>query len=346
MKISNLIALPLAALFVACQSNGTTSQAGSDNPQSPKVVVYSAPVNEVLNHDYRVVVDGQEVPVYNKRVSLNHSKKQVNEEPGTYENAGFAYFDLIEGEVEVQVSYKTNIRSVSFIAAGKKPIPEFRDNVLKFTVSEPQNLSVVINDDAVHTLDLFINPELKDVPDVKDPKVVYFAPGSYRLPAATLEDGMTIYVAGGAVVHCYVGPHEWYTVNEETGLKNYSPFYMFNLDGKHIRVCGRGIIDADGTPLGSRRGIRINGEDISIEGVILRNSSECAIYVDSVKQAKIDNVKILNYRFNADGLNITPAASDVVISNSFVQAITHIEDQSDKAVLKDNVLFNSLNTKY
>ncbi len=338
MKISNIISLPLAVLFAACQSVSTPVQTEPAKPETGKVTVYSAPVNEVLNHDYRVIVEGQEVPVYNRRISLNANKTQVNESPESYENAAFAYFDLIEGEVKVTVSFKSNIRSVRFASAGKKPIPEFRENLLTFKVSEPQNLSVIINDDEVHALDLFINPQEQDIPDAKDPKVVYFAPGSYRLPAATLEDGMTVYVAGGAVVHCYVGPHEWYTVNAETGLKNYSPFYMLNLDGKQIKICGRGIIDADGTPLGSRRGIRINGEDISMDGVILRNSSECAIYVDNVRQAKINNVKILNYRFNADGVDVSPAASDVVISNSFVQAKTALKDLSGKAVSQDNLL--------
>ena len=335
-------------LFLAFSSCQTAQRENKlTNKISPvNVKVAKAPINEVLNHDFRVNVEGFEVPVYNSRVSVVPVGKDVSELPSSYELAAFAYFDLEEGSATVNVGYKESIRSVRFVTAGKAPVPDFHDNMLSFIVDEPLNLSVIINNDSIHVLSLFINPKEEDKPDPKDPKVVYFAPGSYRLPSAALEDGMTVYVAAGAVVHCYVGPHEWYTVNTETGLKNYSPFYMLDLNGNHIKVRGRGIIDADNTPLNSRRGIRIKGEDISLEGVIIRNSSECAIFVDSASHVDISNVKVLNYRFNANGIQTTPTSQDVTMNESYIRAQIPLDDVSNNMNISNNTFINLDNNNH
>lgn len=171
---------------------------------------------------------------------------------------------------------------------------------------------------------------------------MYFAAGSYRSPAAELEDSMTVYIAGGAVVRCYVGPHEWYTVNPETGQKNYSPFYMLNLKGKHIKVCGRGILDQNDIPIHSRRAIRIGGDDITLEGIIIRNSSEWGVYIDRAANASLDNIKIMNYRLGAGGI-YTDQASNTRIKDSYIKAFNHsvlTSDTSEGIQSGDNIIIN------
>ena len=315
----NILFFVIAVGMASCQQQNVQQPSSPVAVPQAKIMVADAPINEVLNADYRVQVDNRQVPVYNSRIAIGAGKQNVDEVAGSYEKAGFAYFDLIEGTAEVTVGYSQDIRSAKLVSNKTTLIPDFRGNTLMFKVSEPQNIQVIINNDSIHTLDIFVNPEETDVPDPKDPKVVYFGPGSFRLPSAALEDGMTVYVAAGAVVHCYVGPHEWYTVNEVTGLKNYAPFYMLDLMGKNIKVCGRGILDADNTPLNSRRGIHVSGEDISLDGVILRNSSECGIYIDNAQNVEINNVKVLNYRFNADGIDVIQS-KDVQVNGSFIKA--------------------------
>lgn len=156
-------------------------------------------------------------------------------------------------------------------------------------------------------LHLFVNEEETDRPDPNDPDVVYFGPGSYRLPAMELKDGMTVYVAGGAVVHAYVGPHEWYTIDPETGRKNYDKFYMYDLNGKNITFRGRGIIDQADVPAYGRRGVRIRGENIRMEGIIFRDPADWTVGIEEASNVRIKNVKILGNRPHAAGVGLLPA---------------------------------------
>ena len=48
---------------------------------------------------------------------------------------------------------------------------------------------------------------------------------------------------------------------------------MFLLHGDHIRFLGRGIIDGSRCPTHARSLLMVQGSDIQIEGVILRDSS-------------------------------------------------------------------------
>jgi len=290
------------------------------------VTIYPAPENEVLNTTYKVTADGQEISVYDIKVASGSEEKRIKakEDIATSGNyfdvAGMVYFDLKRGPVTVAVSVEVPIAKARILPESVGITPEIAGKTLRFSVDKPQNLTVEINGEAVRSLHVFVNAEETDVPDVNDPDVVYFAPGSYRLPAAEIEDGMTVYVAGGAVVHCYVGPHEWYTINPVTKQKNYDKFYMFDLNGKNITFRGRGIVDQGGIAPHSRRIIRIHGEKIKLEGVIFRDASEWAIDIQNSKDVKIDNVKIIGYRAQTDGFEIN-SSSDVQIENSFIRSL-------------------------
>lgn len=98
----------------------------------------------------------------------------------------------------------------------------------------------------------------------------------------------------------------------------------------------------DDTPLNSRRGIRLSGENIKAEGVILRNTSECGLYVDSAVNAEIDNVKVINYRWHSDGLNVN-GASELAVRNSFVKSVCPYKaDPAATVVTESNVLVSNL----
>lgn len=177
---------------------------------------------------------------------------------------------------------------------------------IKVLIDRPQNLVVSFDNDPSLCLHLFVNEEETDRPDPSDPDVVYFGPGNYRLPAMKLEDGMTVYVSGGAVVHAYVGPHEWYTIDPETGQKNYDPFYMYDLNGRNITFRGRGVIDQTDVPAYGRRVVRIRGENIRLEGVIFRDPSDWTVGIEQASNVRIRNVKILAPRSNAAGIGFLP----------------------------------------
>ncbi len=322
MKKISLAAIVISLLTVSCTPGHETRQE-AEEVTAGNVIVYPAPANEPLNDRYKVTVDGLESPVYDVKVaSASAENRRIADQnialSGNYfEVAGMTYFDLVQGEATVSVTVNDPVTSVSFLPESSRVI-NIEGNTFSFTVDQPENLTVVVNEDPVRALHIFVNEKETGIPDPKDPDVVYFGPGSYRLPAAELEDGMTVYIAGGSVVRCYVGPHEWYTINPVTQQKNYDKFYMCDLTGKNITVKGRGILCLNDIPTHSRRAIHVKGENISLEGIIIRGASEWAVEICDSKQVNIDRVKIISYRAQTDGINIA-SSDDIHINNCFIR---------------------------
>lgn len=301
---------------------------GRGEIRKERVIVYPAPANEPLHADYRIEVEGESVPVYRmqtpgaaladgSKLALTDGRRTVSAD--VCGPAGFAYFDLRKGPVKVSVSscrptVKAHITRMVSGSERKESLPVASTAIsggsgsrIEFSVDRPQNMLISFDSDPAHDLHLFVNEEETDRPDPADPDVVYFGPGSYRLPAMELKDGMTVYIAGGAVVHAYVGPHEWYTINPETGRKNYDKFYMYDLNGKNITFRGRGVIDLTDLPANGRRGVRIRGENVRMEGVIFRDPADWTVGIEEASNVRVENVKILGSRPTAAGIGFLPA---------------------------------------
>jgi hypothetical protein len=313
MKQIYFIIVALCLPAVSCRQGQPQAPAGGTAASGAEhIIVYPAPSNEPLNDWYAITADGREVPVYNVKVA------SATNDPDAFELAALSYFDLIKGPVDVEISAKEDIRLAEVFPASAGIVPEINGGVLRARIDNPCNLTFCINGDTIHSCHLFVNPPETDAPDPNDPDVVYFGPGSYRLPQMELEDGMTVYVAGGAVVHCYAGPHEWYTVNDR-GYKNYNKFYTYDLRAKNVTFRGRGIIDQDDIPAYGRRSVHIQGENIALEGVIFRSPSEWTVVVEKSKNVRIDNVKLIGHRPCMEGIDVS-SSEQVSITNSFIRS--------------------------
>ncbi|KAF5583672.1 tat pathway signal sequence domain protein [Fusarium subglutinans] len=116
-------------------------------------------------------------------------------------NSSLAYFDF-NGTVEIQARYfrspvfKAVIRPYSLNLTPKKS-----GSVVTFTLDEPRDIVVQVNDNIFDALHIFTNPPDAVVPSEGDKDVMYYGPGYHKLNS-TLEvgSGKTLYVAGGAVV--------------------------------------------------------------------------------------------------------------------------------------------------
>ena len=112
----------------------------------------------------------------------------------------------------------------------------------------------------------------------------------------------TVYVAGGAVVRGIIGPDEPFRISSDSGLRTY--ISMFVLRGNGITFRGRGIIDGSRCTTHARHLLVVQGSDIQIEGVILRDSSTWNMPIQQSDRVTVQNVKILGYRANSDGIDI------------------------------------------
>ncbi|MCM2372941.1 glycosyl hydrolase family 28 protein [Aporhodopirellula aestuarii] len=288
-----------------------------------RVVVYPAPPGEETSSEYQVSVDGHAVPVYLAKVApadaarrwraMDDKKNSAN----FYDTAAFASFDM-QGTVTVTVTVPETVTSAKILPTSAGISAEFHGRSISFTLSSPANLTLEINGEWVRSLHLFANPIETDIPDPDDPNVIFYGPGIHEINRLVVRDGETLYVAGGAILRAGIGPEEEYRVNPETGLRNYTP--SIELRGKNISLRGRGIIDASGCPTHARNLVYVNGSDITVSGVILRDSSTWNLPIRQSDRVWVHHLKIIGYRANSDGVDICNSR-DVTVEDCFIRTL-------------------------
>jgi len=251
-----------------------------------KLIIYPAPEGAKQNTDFSVKVritgkQWQELPEYLVNVD------EVRNANHTVENSTMSYFDF-SGEVEVSVTFnkgsiqEARIRPLSY---GIKP--SINGNTLTFKLNRPRNLSVEVNGDIFHNLQLFANPIDSFIPDIKDTNLIYFGPGIHQLKGGNLKvpSGKTVYLAGGAVL-----------------------MGQILIEGVHdVKLLGRGVIDYS-----VKMGVHIaNSKNITVEGIVC---TQCA--TGGSDSVTIRNVKSISYFGWGDGMNVF-ASNNVLFDGVF-----------------------------
>ncbi len=317
-----------------------------------QVTVYPAPAGEPLSQDYTVKVEGKDVPVYIVKVAPADPAlrwRAMDDKAGSakyFEHAAFASFDM-QGPVTVSVTCRQQLRSAKVLPAsfGIKPVIAGKSISLRLT--EPKHLTIEVNGTWRNALHVFANPPETAIPSPDDPNVIYFGPGIHEVGHRTVASGMTVYVAGGAVVRGVILPDEKYRISSYSGLRTYTP--TFELKGRNITLRGRGIIDGSRCTTHARNMVYVQGSDISLEGVILRDSSVWTVPVRRSDRVGIRNLKLLGYRANADGIDICNSRN-VLVEGCFIRTLDDlIVVKADKGqgevrgiVARDCVLWNEV----
>jgi hypothetical protein len=267
------------------------------------LVVYDGPKLLKQNDSAKISVQDKSLFVYNCPVNNKHT--WVGNTVITPDYVPMSYFDF-EGKVNVKIQLD-KVQSLKDVvvrplSSGIKPV--VKGNMISFAVQDPGQYSIEYNNDIKNTVLLFANPLETEVPDKNDANVLYLGPGLWDLGTLTLEDGQTLYIAGGAVV---------YGNAYSSGTKN-------------ITVRGRGIIDGSKYPgwltPGSTAKVPVNFESVvnpNVDGVILMNPNAWTLNCLSCTNGKINNVKIISSRQNGDGITLQ-SCKDFNITNSFVRS--------------------------
>jgi hypothetical protein len=287
------------------------------------VRTHEAPTGEELSKDYVVQVERQNVPVYSVKVAPadpGRRWKAMDDKAHSgdyFEKASFAYFDM-EGAVTIKVTCPDPIRSARVLPASLNisPVIEGRSLILK--LGKPKPLTLEVNGNWVGALHLFANPPETNVPRQGDPNVLYFGPGIHEVDHLVVSNNQTVYVAAGAVVRGVIRTNEPSGISGYSGLRVYSPTFV--LQGDHITFRGRGIVDGSLCPPHARHLLMVQGRDISVEGVILRDSSTWTIPIRRSERVTVKNVKLLGYRANSDGIDICNSR-DVRVEGCFIRTL-------------------------
>ena len=292
---------------------------------------------------FQVVVDRQPITVRSVKIAIGDDKKRslemddVQHTADIFDTAYFGNFDLHAGQsmpAQVVIHSAVDVRSAKILpsAPAMKPTVSGRD--ITFPVSQPANLTIEINDDPIHSLHLFANPPEAAPPDPHDPSVIYFGPGIHELPDGIRVDANhTVYLADGAIV-------------KGVGVARSA---LIRLEGDHISVRGRGIIDGGDCPTHSRSLITVHGSDILLEGVTLTDSPTWNIPIRQSDHVQIDRVKIFGHRSNSDGIDICNS-TNVTVSNCFLRTLDdlivvktdHQQGPVQHVVVKNCVLWNQV----
>lgn len=296
------------------------------------------PAGEERSNAYAVQIEGQDIPVYVVKVAPADPArrwKAMDDKVRSaeyFDKAAFAYFDM-QGPVVVTVACPEAIASAKVLPSSLNIVPLVEGRRLTLSLAEPKPVTIEVNGNWVGALHLFANPPEAEAPRPDDPNVVYFGPGIHKVAGVTVGSGKTVYVAAGAVVKGTAdgrGP-------------------VFTLEGEHIVLRGRGVIDGSLCPTHSRNLLLVRGKDITVEGVVFRDSSVWTIPIRQSERITVKNVKLLGYRANSDGIDVCNSR-DVVIEGCFLRTLDDLivvktdkgQGEARRIVARKCVLWNEV----
>jgi hypothetical protein len=232
-----------------------------------------------------------------------------------------AYFDFRDS-IEVAVTARRSFTRVRIRPAGTTPSVDGR--TIRFTLTQPRNLSIELDGDIFHNLQLFAGaPDKSDAaagapetgnaaagtPQTSAPgagaadtgtvRTLYYGPGVHDIGTVHLTSGQHVYLAGGAVVKG-----------------------QFLIDHQHdVRITGRGILYQAGIPAGrdGRRDALLlrYADNVEISGIIVIPSTY-TVLMGNCRHVTIRNIKSFSAGGNNDGIDVF-CSEDVRIDSVFMR---------------------------
>ena len=231
----------------------------------------------------------------------------------------FAAFET-DGPTDIEIECTLDVKWVDVrpLKAGIKP--KIDDGKIVFTIPAPGNYSVEMNGKLDYPLFIFANP--KEVrPEKSDPNVIFFEAGKIHKPGVIRpKSNQQVYVEGGAVV---IGS-------------------IAATDVENVKVSGYGILDGScNNPARLTGGVVSawlpdqvytipdrnsgwfvsfsNSMHITIEGLILINSTHWQVVLVNDDHVHIKGLKIVADNPNDDGIDIVRSRK-VHISDCFIRS--------------------------
>ncbi len=291
-----------------------------------QLVVYPVTEGMPRNADFTVKVrtpgqKWQDLPAYLVKVAQGADTRLPQNAPRASmgpQDSSMTSFDF-SGIVDVSITYnKGNIESARVRPLSYGITPTVEKNTISFSLSQPHNLSVEVNGDIFHNLQLFANSIEVARPDSTDPNVIYYGPGVHQVGRVVVPSGKTVYLAGGALVE--------------------GSFLVNNVE--NVRILGRGILyQPSGTPPNPVRsqqprpqgvtppqGGRSSRRDalliefsrnVEVDGIIVVPNTY-TVLVGQSQNVAIRNIKSFSAGGNNDGIDVF-TSSDVVIDGVFMR---------------------------
>ncbi|MGE5613533.1 MAG: glycosyl hydrolase family 28 protein [Bacillota bacterium] len=275
----------------------------------------------------QVKVNGYDCYVYETMV--NNSREWNPYYAPLLSRTPVAYFDFEKAAV-IEVAVKdTEIDSVKIspLKYGIEAEIDKEKNAVAFTITQPDAYTVTFNGSPERAVHIFAYPIQEEIPSENDGSVIYIGPGEWNIESIMMEDGQTLYLAGGAVVHSIVNGN-----------------YV-----KNIKIMGRGIIDGSHYKGWQGRTAYIplkfdHCENVEIRDVIVLNPNAWACQAFDSVNGVVDGVKIITARPNGDGITLQ-SCRNYEVRNCFVRSwddslvVKNYSENSKNITFKNNQLW-------
>ena len=277
-------------VFLACLAiTGPGIKAASTG----SLILYPRPEGLTPSPLYQVKVNGSPSFVYPVKVNPTGDYRNASEP------AGMTYFDF-DGTATVEITAATEFTNATVHPLSRGVQAAVAGRTVSFQLTSPGNFVVWFNNSRRQPLFIFAGPREPEAPKPGTPGVVYFGPGVHSPGLIELGSGQTLYLAGGAFVKGRIK----------------------SSDASNVKILGRGILyggEFNKQAMANEKFVVFrNGRDIHIEGIILLDAFAWNVMIAGSQKATVDNVKIISWRINSDGID--PVSSkDVVIQNCFIK---------------------------
>ena len=266
--------------------------------------------NHVKNDDYNVKVNGKELQCYNVRVSkMAFNRIWPGYQRDISQSEVAAVVQIFGDErLEFEVKPKKRFSHCLIRPLSKGIEPKNNDGTIKFTV-EKNGYYVLELDNQHNCLHIFYNA-IKEYPE-KDKATYYFGAGFHFPGVINLKSGDSVYIDKDAYVYGS----------------------LFGDGVKNVKVYGQGVIDGSyearifehAYERFTKGNVKFyNSENISIEGVVLKDSAIWSLACFACKNVNIKGVKIVGqWRYNTDGIDICNC-ENVTVSDCFIRSFDDV----------------------
>lgn len=294
----------IALLCVITCSLTMTTDLFAPKKEYASLVLYEGPKPIPASSTATMKVDGHELFVYDTAVNNTHTWD--NRYSPALSSAPITTFDFDDAPVtmEITVNDQTELGEVVVRPLAKNITPTVKGNVITFQIQDPDVYTVEWGGSAMNAMHIFANPIDYDAPTESTDTVKYIGPGAWTIDTMVLEDGMEVYISGGAVIQ---------------GT-------MIGSGVKDVTVSGHGFFDGSNhkswmldkrtayVPVSLRE-----CENIHISGISLLDPNAWCMEIYDCDNVNVDGVKIISARPNGDGITIQ-SSRDITVTDSFIRS--------------------------
>jgi hypothetical protein len=271
----------LALLLAACSKENNV-------PPEPAPVVYAGEIlysfapEAPATDAYAVTLNGQPCYVYPSQT------------------ADIVTFGIdANGPILVTITPKEPVTTVKIRPESAGITPTLEGNVITFTLSQPQYISVETDCNTSRPLLLFADAPETGAPDPSDPSVRYFEAGKIHEPGRidVTAQQKTVYIAPGAIVYGSLRADA----------------------NNNLRIAGRGILSGERFAKQTSRMVELNRlQNARVKGITIVDAHHWTVAMLVCDGVYIEDVKIVNDAPTDDGIDIT-GSKNVHVNHCFIR---------------------------